>query len=71
MEFVPLLKGGFRFMEQNNPKRSFYIGFTAGFLSALIIALAFFAAFGVKTQPTAAIPAVSSSEVSSQQPQSQ
>ena len=58
-------------MEQNNPNRSFYIGFTAGFLSALIIALAFFAAFGVKTQPTVAAPAVSSSEVSSQQPQSQ
>lgn len=55
-------------MEQNTPKRSFYIGFAAGFISALIIAFAAFMAFNSESQPVNAV--YSSSEVSSQQPQS-
>lgn len=56
-------------MEHNAPKRNFFIGFTAGFLSALIIAVAAFVAYSSSTQPVNVVssaPEVSSSQVSEQ-----
>lgn len=57
-------------MEQNTPKRSFYIGFGAGFLSAAIIAVAVFGAYGSKAEPTVSITPPQASSQPQEQPAS-
>ncbi len=58
-------------MEQNTPKRSFYIGFTAGFLSAVIIAFAVFGVLNSKAAPAVSVTTPSESSQPASQPTSQ